>query len=253
MVDNMSNIGTTDFDYQVALGLVDGFSNWSIFGHNLAVPIGTEVLAPFGGLWTPLLGGETMSVVSTSVNDIAAGSGATQVLIEGITTAYAHLSEVVVLNGTTPVMTSGLFLAINRVSVTGAGASQGNEGDITLTSAGSATIEAQISIGEGVSHQCIYTTSANGTMLMRSLHINALNVGGAAPKLTVKGWVYNDTTGAKYEVLRHSLDTALENFNSYSQVIPFVIAPASSFWLEVTSDKAASEIYCRLSLVENDT
>ena len=248
----MSNFGTTDFDYRVALGQVADWQTWSVFGENLNVPIGTEVLASFGGMWTPMLAAETMTVVSTDVNDIAGGTGAQAVLIEGMGAGYVHLNEVVPLNGTTPVITTGVFLGINRMTVYGSGTSQTNVGTVTAASTASVTTEAQIEIGQGVSHHTMYHTSANGTLLVRSLYINALNVSGAAPKLTIKAYVYNSALNTRVEVLRHSIDTVTSTFDSYSQIIPFPIPGASSVWLEVTSDKAGAQVTARISVVEYD-
>ena len=233
----MSNFGTTDFDYRVALGQVADWQTWSVFGENLNVPIGTEVLASFGGMWTPMLAG---------------GTGAQAVLIEGVGVGYVHLNEVVPLNGITPVITAGLFLGINRMTVYGSGTSQTNVGTVSATSTASVTTEAQIEIGQGVSHHTMYHTSANGTLLVRNLHINALNVSGAAPKLTIKAYVYNSALNTRVEVLRHSIDTVTSTFDSYSQIIPFPIPGASSVWLEVTSDKAGAQVTARISVVEYD-
>lgn len=249
----MSNFGTTDFDYRVALGLVPGYETWNKFGYNDNVPIGTEVIASFGGTYTPLAAAETLSVVSTSVNDITAGTGATTVVISGVDNDFNHVTEVLAMNGTTPVITTNAFRGVSRVSIYLAGALKVNEGTITLTSTVSATTEAQLPAGQGTTQQAIYHTSATGTILMRSLLINCLKLsGGAAPKITVKAWVYSDVSKATYEVFRTEMDTTVENHLDLGQQIPFVVGPKSTIWFEATSDKAATSVALRFSFVEYD-
>jgi hypothetical protein len=78
---------------------------------------------------------ERMSVVSDSVNDAPGGTGASAIRVFGVDQNGDRLIEVVTLNGTSPVLTTGLFLAINDVAVVdGAVDLFGSDGNITLTS-----------------------------------------------------------------------------------------------------------------------
>lgn len=249
----MSYIETNDFDYQIALGNVPGYETWNKFGYNDAIGIGTEVIAKFGGTWEPMAAAETMSIVSTSADDATGGVGAASVLIYGLDNAYAHITELVFLNGLTPVVSTNSFRAINRVVIYLAGTNKINTGDITVTSSTSATIEAQVLAGQGTTQQCMYTTSATGTILMRSLFINALKLtGGAAPKITIKAWVYSDVSKAKYEVFRTDMDTSVDNHIEYNQTIPFVVTEKSTIWFEATTDKADTAVNLRFSFIERD-
>ena len=250
----MSYIGTSDFDYQVGLGNVPGWTTWNKFGYNDNLPIGTEIIAEFGGTWTPMTAAETMSVVSTSALDVSGSSGAASILISGLDGNYDHVEELVFLNGLTPVTTTNSFLGINRCVIYLAGSGRINAGDITCTSTTSATTEARILAAQGTTQQCIYHTSATGTILMRNLTINALKLsGGAAPKVTVKAWVYSDVSKATYEVFRVDMDTAVDNHLEHVQQIPFVVGNKSSIWFEATSDKVGAGINVRFSFVEYDT
>ena len=248
----MSNFGTTDFNNQVAIGAVDGWKVWNKFGYNADIGIGTEIIAEFGGTYTPMAAAETMSVVSTDANDTSAGTGATAVLITGVADDYTPLEELVFLNGVTPVLSVGAFRAINRVVIYLAGSLGSNAGRITITSSSGAVIQAAIPAGQGTTQQCIFTTTDTSTLLMKSLYISALRQGGGNdPVLTLRGLVYSDVSKAVYEVFRTKLDTALENHINFSQEIPFVVGIKSTIWFECTTDKANTEVNMRFSFLES--
>jgi hypothetical protein len=248
----MSNFGTTDFNDQVAIGAVDGFKVWNKFGYNLDVDIGTEVVAEFGGTFTPMAAAETMSVVSTDANDTSGGTGATAVLISGVANDYTPLEELVFLNGVTPVLSVGSFRAINRVVIYLAGSLGANAGRITVTSSSGAVIQASIPAGDGTTQQCIFTTTDTSSMLIKSLYINALRqAGGIDPVLTIRGLVYSDVSKTTYEVFRTLLDTGVENHVTFAQEIPFVVGIKSTIWFVCTTDKDDTDVNMRFSFLES--
>ena len=253
MVDYMSYIGTSEFDYSIALGDVPGYETWNKFGYNDNISIGTEIVANFGGTWTPMVAAETMTVVSTSAADVAGSTGAASVLISGVDQTYSHVQELVSLTGLTPVVTTTEFRGINRVVIFLAGSGRVNAGDISVTSTTGTAIQALLIAGQGTTQQCIYHTSSDGTALMRTLTVNALKLsGGAAPKIIVRALVYSDVSKATYEVYRLDMDTAVENHMQLEQSIPFVVGMSSSIWFEVTSDKAGATCNLRFSFIEVD-
>jgi hypothetical protein len=72
------------------------------------------------------------TVVSSSVNDAAAGTGARVLVIEGLDGAGVSVTQTVVLNGTTPVTLATPLFRVNSMSVAVADSSLANEGDIDL-------------------------------------------------------------------------------------------------------------------------
>ena len=134
----------TDYHTEVALGRRQGHELWNKFGYNQNVSVGTESVISWGGLFTPLKVATTMSIVSTSVNDITGGSGTETVVIYYIDENRAPQILVVPMNGTTPVVSVVLSLGINRVAMFLCGANSVNAGDITVTAVTDASIMAQM-------------------------------------------------------------------------------------------------------------
>lgn len=77
------------------------------------------------------------SVVSDDAADAAAGTGARELVLQGVTGSYDFVEEVIVPNGTSPVLTTGSFLFVHRVFVRACGSNGTNVGRITVTIGGS--------------------------------------------------------------------------------------------------------------------
>jgi hypothetical protein len=74
-----------------------------------------------------------VSLVSTSVLDTAAGTGARTIRLEGLDGVCAEISETVALNGLAPVSTVATFLRVHRFFVATAGVLDANQGVIVGT------------------------------------------------------------------------------------------------------------------------
>jgi hypothetical protein len=242
----------TDYRTEVALGRRQGSTVWNKFGYNADADVGTEVVAVFGGTFTPMTTARTLSVVSTSANDAAAGTGTRTVTIYGIDANRVSQTVSVTLNGTTPVVTTETWLGVNRVAITESGSGLVNAGNITATATTDATTQAQILAGEGITQQCIFHVQADHTALAEWLTINVVRFGsGTEPKITVKGWVFSAVSNTKFEVMRQSIDVGIENHMELSPALPFAIGEKSVFWLEVTTDRADTVVSGRFSLIEH--
>lgn len=104
---------------------------------------------------------QQMEVVSTSANDAAAGTGARQVFIHYLDNNYAIQSEIVTLNGLTPVLTAALnILRINEVHAWAVGSGRSAAGNISVRAVGGATTYALIEAGSNNAHQAVYTIPA---------------------------------------------------------------------------------------------
>ena len=96
----------TDYHYEVALGRRQGAQTWNKFGYNDDVDSGTEVLAAFGGTFTPLTSAVALDISSSSANDDGnpAGTGARTLRIFGVDANRMSVTEDITLNGTTTVI-----------------------------------------------------------------------------------------------------------------------------------------------------
>jgi len=77
-----------------------------------------------------------VSVMSDSDDDTALGTGARGVVLEGVDSELRPLVEVVLLDGTTPVLTAGSFTRLHMMTVVDSGSGARNAGTITGTVSG---------------------------------------------------------------------------------------------------------------------
>lgn len=245
---------TTDYHYEVAMGKRQGRTVWNKFGYNEDIDSGqTEVIWSTGGALTILTSASTLDVVSSSANDIVTtGSGARVILIDGIDANWERQTETVNMNGIGTATTTNSFLGVNRAYVITSGASDSNEGNITITATTGGSTQAQIPAGGGVTQQLIFFTQANHTALADWLffNVNKLSGGGGNPRITIKGWSYSYVVDCKYEVFRYTIDTGVENKLELNPSQPFVIGGKEVLYFEATSDTNNAVIAGRFSLIE---
>lgn len=241
----------TKYEYEVALGRRQGATTWNKFGYNADIDIGTEVVAAFGGTFTPLSTASTLTIVSSSVNDDDGGTGANSIVIYGVDENWVAQTEVVTLNGTTNVVTTTQWLGINRAAIYLAGSGKANAGNITITATTGGYTQALIPTGEGTTQQAIYFIQENYTALADFLRINAeKTAGGTSPKVRFKGWVYSAVSNAKYLVFNELMDTAADNAYGLDPSQPFIIGEKSCLWFEATTDTNDTFASVRFSLIE---
>lgn len=119
------------FDLQVSRGLIGGHTVVTVFGYNPDVDTSEESIWPDGGTVPHPEVASVLSIVSTSVADDSVGTGARTVFIEGVNGNYDTISETVILDGTTPVLTVRQYLYINQLYVATVGSGGANAGEIT--------------------------------------------------------------------------------------------------------------------------
>jgi len=241
----------TKFEYEIALGRRQGATTWNKFGYNSDIDIGTETIWSAGGTFSRMTAAATLSVVSTDAADDGspAGTGANSVVIYGVDANWDTQTEIVTLNGTTPVITSGTWLGVNRMAIYLAGTGQANAGTISATATGGgSTLQAQIPIGEGSTQQAFFFVANNHQLLADYLKLNAEKTsGGASPKVRFKGWVFSAVSNAKYLVLNTLMDTAAENSQHVVPSQPFIVGEKSVLYFEATTDTNDTYVSCRFS------
>lgn len=237
----------TDYNTEVALGLRQGHTLWNKFGYNPDVDVGTEVVASWGGTFTPLTTATEISIVSTDIADDAGGTGCNSVYIYGIDENRNEAIKYYELNGTTPVVTTGdSWLGINRIAMFLCGTGQVNAGTITATAVTGGSTMGQMPAGGGVTQQCIFHVPAGHTFVAEWIRINVLNKLKDA-ELTLKMWVYSSVSNGKQEVYRVEIDTQVNNDIDESPLLPFPITASTVVWLECTSNKADVSVNARFS------
>jgi len=182
-------ICSQDYLLAMAEGNITGHTGFAKYGrvsgvNNLLV----DVWAGEGGsasVYVFPASAQQMHVVSTSANDDDGGTGINKIMIEGLDSTYAELTEEVTLNGTGVVTTSGSFLRINKCYATVAGTGGVAAGIITIknTAGTPDTITyGGINIGLTTCRNLIYTVPLGKTLYLTSI-TTASGAGGNAIKL----------------------------------------------------------------------
>lgn len=136
MFESQSKYGKIeDFTLQVARGQIPGHSLVRLHGYNPILGITPATIWPLATVRSLPATGQSIRVVSTSANDTLAGTGARTIVIQGLLNGYVPITEIINLNGTTPVTTLTPFFRIQHFAVIDAGAGRTNAGDITFTNA----------------------------------------------------------------------------------------------------------------------
>jgi hypothetical protein len=153
-IRSISQVGTVEpFELQVARGQIPGHSIVHVFGYNPDVDSEEETVWPIDGLLGHPPSPTIMTISSTSANDTAAGTGARTVQILGVNGTGGLATEIITLNGQTPVSTVNTYDAIERMTVLTVGSGEKNAGLIyagtgTVTSGVPAVPYSVIGIGE---------------------------------------------------------------------------------------------------------
>jgi len=134
-------------------------------------------------------------------------------------------------------VTSFSGFGLNRVAVGSSGTNQANGSDITITHTTTGTVAGFIPAGESTTQQAMFFTPTNARAVAKSIYVNIAKLsGGGSPRITIKGWVWNRPIATKYLVYRHVMDTAVDNFFSFTDACNFPLNPGDVLWFEAETD-----------------
>lgn len=148
------------FELQVARGQIAFHTPVNIYGYQTAV--GTSFIPVWENAtaYTYPVAAMTMYLVGTDADTA-------KVRIDGLDGDYVAISEVVTLNGTTPVATTKQFFRINGMQVT-----SGNPAaTVTLQNSGATVTYAKIATGVGRTQAAIYTVPAGYTFYLKRVNV----------------------------------------------------------------------------------
>lgn len=159
----MTYISNRDYYLEVSRGNIAGHERKNKAGHNNDVDTLTdpEDMWDAGGTWVAPTAARVHSIVSTSILDTSAGTGARTVTIQGLNGSYVYTTETVSLNGTVPGNTVNSYVIIDYMFVATAGSLATAQGVITATAAVDLTVTAQINVGDNQTHMAIYQIPAS--------------------------------------------------------------------------------------------
>ena len=154
---------SSNYFVDVGLGRIPGHTMRAVVARNPDVYTTPEQIWGAGGNMVYPTAAETWEIVSDSVNDTAAGTGARVVLVNSLDDSYNQQQQTVVLDGTTPVALTGTHFRPNGAVVVSSGSSQMNEGDITIRSTATSDPRQYIPLGFAASQDSHYTVPAGFT------------------------------------------------------------------------------------------
>lgn len=238
----------TKFNDEVALGRRQGWQTWNKFGYNSDIDGASETIWTVGGTLSLLSSGETLSIVSTSTADDDGGTGANSIIVYGVDENWDLQTEVVTLNGTTPVVTTGSWLGVNRMAIYLAGSGKNNAGTITATASTAATIQARIEIGAGTTEHSFFFVPRNYQFLATYLRWNVNKIsGGGSPRVALQMQVFSAVSNAYYDVYEETIDTAVDNIFELIPPEPFVVGEKSVLIASASTNTANTIVACRFS------
>jgi hypothetical protein len=147
--------------------------------------------------------GAKLSCVSTSTEDSITGTGIRIIYLEGLDTDYNEIDDVVVLNGTTPVLTTQTFLRLKRIRLIQTGSNKVAAGDITLT--GDGFTWAEIVTGEYIPLLGRYTVPAGHTLVLTNTSFAAGANGDFEIMLMLRSPSLAEQTATRLLVRRNSM------------------------------------------------
>ena len=155
-VSSITRVGTSEpFELQVARDQSYKHATLFKYGYNSNIINVEETIWDGGGEYSYPSSAVAMTVTSAS----GATDSGIKVLVSGLDSSYAELTEEVTLNASGTATTSGLFLRVFRAYVSGSSEPAGN---ITITN--SSTTYAQITAGENQTLMAVYTVPAAKTL-----------------------------------------------------------------------------------------
>lgn len=173
-IDNKPRVSAMPYLYDISEGNVPDHAQFIKNGYNNALSSSEETLWGGGGDYIFPATAQQMEVVSSSASDAAAGTGARTVEIFYLDNTYAAKTEVVTLNGTTPVATVATnMLRVNYFRVKTVGTGLTNAGDIDIRNLADTPIYSRIAAGASSSFDCIYTVPLGKTLYMYNILYSA--------------------------------------------------------------------------------
>lgn len=205
------------FFTDVSYGLLGAsYRPLSVFGNNPDITAPEDIWS-LGGNYPWMTAATSLEVVSSSANDSAAGTGARTIAINGLTAAFAEVTQVITMNGVTPVAVPTQLYRINSISAITAGSNGTNVGTIAVRDAGGGTTRGNIPAGYGTSRQSQYTVPIGYSLIVEQVLLS-INRPSTARDATLASYAKPD--GGAY---RHALEMSIDG-NPFNQ--PLIVSVA---------------------------
>ena len=165
----------SDHSLDISRGFAGGQSGVSKFGSNPNVSSSSTEDIIFQGTINWLQAATTVRVKAGNTNDTAAGSGAQQVIVEGLDENWEEQTETLVTNGTSAGTAGSItFIRLNRAYVGNVGTYSGaNAGNVTIENSSGGTDLLTIEAGVGQTQSSVYTVPAGKTAYLTRMRVSS--------------------------------------------------------------------------------
>lgn len=243
----------TNFNDEVVLGKRSGVRAFTKFGYRegLTAANGEETIWAATGNFTPLTSAETFTITFDNTTDGLGTTGALSLFFDYVDADGLPANTIITLDGTGSQVTSFSGFGINRVAVVDSGSAETNTNLITITATTAGTVQATIPALNGVTQQAIFHCGSNQYSVAKYLWINTNKLsGGGAPRLLVKGYVYNRTYETRFEVFRVVIDTNTTTLVEISEPVGFRLSQRDVLFFVADTDTNNATVNLRFSLLE---
>jgi hypothetical protein len=241
------NNGSEPFELQVARVQVGGHTGLFRFGYSNSLGTTAQTLSTVvaaGATYVYPASAGVLKVSSASANDTSDGTGTRTIQVEGLDANYAPISEVVIMDGQTPVNTVNSFLRVLYLEVLTYGSVAGAAGNIyagtgTVTAGVPATVYGQIDTGYNNFSFAGYTVPAGFTAYVTSYTITTQST---TPNINVSAALVErefSANGLMSEIQSTLRLVAGGSFDRHFDV-PFVIEEKNDFELRAWASTGAA-------------
>lgn len=234
-----SNVNLGKYDStEIALGLIPGIDNLYKYGGSSSITTDMFPVWDKGGAYYWLPAASKLQVVSDNVLDKLGSGGAISVELFGLDANKDEISEVVTLDGTTPVETIKLFFRCFRVIINTGDTRVGLLGDLSVYETGvAANVVAMVKAGKNQTHMAIYTVPNGKCALIDNADANC----GAGKEAEVELVIFDNLTINAVELVKA---TRYIYQNSFLRVYktPRKVPAGTDIWMRAKADTGTIKV-----------
>jgi len=235
-------LNTGSYEHEIARGNVRGAYPYGAYGKLTTSGAATDVLIrDDDGTTLVVPQGVQLSIVSSSANDSAAGTGARTVVVEYLNGDLDYSFEVVTLNGTTPVLTLATDVRwVQAVHMATAGSGGKAAGNITAANGGVTYLK--ILAGERTTHNSFTRVPRQRRLFVTQMYAGSSS-GSSASRVLVEAvstqvnGLDQSETGLYYKVAGIALQ---DSSATLTLTAPLPVNEGQIFGFVASGDKAAT-------------
>ncbi len=242
-----------DFDTICSFDLNPNVACLVFTGHNPDIDNsgGREDLWEGGGLLQYQSVAELQNITSTDSDDTVNGTGAQLLILQCLNASFLVETEFINLDGTNTVQSTLECIRIRFAAVSLSGSSEFNEGIITITSADSNLLQAQMDSGEAFTKNSQFTVQANHTGIIKNIMFSATRTGGGQePVVNFKGKIRFFESNTWVETFNFKIDTSINDHLIMDNPISNQITARTDIRIEATSTNDNTDGNARIFIIE---